>query len=675
MLKMPTFVGVVLSLSVVGFAQDPGVPPGCVLVDDMVVPEEMAHGESGYSGTAWPNGVVPYDFAAGVSSLNRERTRTALAELMAVANVRFVPRTTETAWITFQNSTGNNSYLGMSGGNQVINLVNWDYRYIICHEVMHALGFVHEHQRPDRDTYVTINWANISTGAAPQFGLSAATTPNAYDFLSIMHYSAGAFSSGGPSISCNAGYTQFQNQIGNLSYLPSGDAQGLVSRYGPPPAPRILSLSQTSAPVGTASLLLTVTGERFTAGDSNPLGTPRTRILWNGTPLTTNYVPATGQITATIAAGQLQTATCATIAVENPFPGGGISAPVPFAVGPTSCPSLVEFSLNSSAASLTIDGQNLGSAYGPALVVRKVPLAPTSLIFQTTAPGSLADTAIVLALPVPASAGGAVTPGLQAINLDLASPGLVFLQGGAFGPALLPTGPWTLGFAAPPPPIVLTAQTMVVDASLADGFRLTQAAALEVPIFDPCQSGTSLMLSDDSFVQQPLGFAFPWYGTFFSQIFVGSNGYVTFLTGSSQKNPTALGLRSLPPAIAPLYGDLDPGSGGTVRFLTDQSSRFGLCFTGVPAAGTALPVSFSVIADAGLRISTNYGSVASVPFVVGLAPGFGSGVLFPLNLSAGPHAIPGGSVPYEVFAPGAFDLGGASVVWTLSPTGVPTGAQ
>lgn len=66
------------------------------------------------------------------------------------------------------------------------------------HEIMHALGFYHEQSNPKRDSRVTILYQNIipeyryafdklSSDVVTSFGVP-------YDYESVMHYSAYAFS-------------------------------------------------------------------------------------------------------------------------------------------------------------------------------------------------------------------------------------------------------------------------------------------------------------------------------------------------------------------------------------------------------------------------------------------------------------------------------------------------
>lgn len=63
---------------------------------------------------------------------------------------------------------------------------------LYLHEIGHAIGLIHEQNRPDRDEFIRINVQNIQPGLQSQFEKypeSYINTRNVqYDFPSVMHY-------------------------------------------------------------------------------------------------------------------------------------------------------------------------------------------------------------------------------------------------------------------------------------------------------------------------------------------------------------------------------------------------------------------------------------------------------------------------------------------------------
>jgi len=112
--------------------------------------------------------------------------------------------------------------------------------------------------------------------------------------------------------------------LGGLAAQAQG-ARAMVSRpadAGDNPTPHINSLSPSAAVIGGAAFTLTVDGVGFV---------PASQVDWNGQALATTYL-SESQLTAQVDATSIATQQTATVTVDNPPPGGGVSPPVSFAV-------------------------------------------------------------------------------------------------------------------------------------------------------------------------------------------------------------------------------------------------------------------------------------------------------------------------------------------------------
>ena len=88
--------------------------------------------------------------------------------------------------------------MGRVGGEQLLSIgPNCLRTGVIIHEIMHALGFFHEHSRPDRDEHITVELENLRPGMEHNFlTLNLRNWFNMsipYDTKSVMHYSGYAF--------------------------------------------------------------------------------------------------------------------------------------------------------------------------------------------------------------------------------------------------------------------------------------------------------------------------------------------------------------------------------------------------------------------------------------------------------------------------------------------------
>ncbi|GBN62949.1 Astacin-like metalloprotease toxin 1 [Araneus ventricosus] len=144
----------------------------------------------------WPGGVVPYFISPELAHLT-ERIRSAMKHIEDNSCIRFKQRTNENDHIKIFKHSGCYSHWGRIGNQQLLSLGNGCEPFgTIVHELLHAIGFEHEHNRSDRDEYLNIYWDNIVDQWYYAFKKLA---PNQnrlltkFDYNSIMLYGSNSF--------------------------------------------------------------------------------------------------------------------------------------------------------------------------------------------------------------------------------------------------------------------------------------------------------------------------------------------------------------------------------------------------------------------------------------------------------------------------------------------------
>lgn len=143
----------------------------------------------------WDHGVVPYIIDEDFSAETKTEILAAIKEWNDKTVISLVPRQAETSYVRFQTTTERcRSHVGMTGGEQTIWWASSGSHCggvgFLLHEIGHTVGLWHEHQRTDRDTYLSVRDSGISQAGKEWIVPTGHPADGPYNYASVMHYHA-----------------------------------------------------------------------------------------------------------------------------------------------------------------------------------------------------------------------------------------------------------------------------------------------------------------------------------------------------------------------------------------------------------------------------------------------------------------------------------------------------
>ncbi|XP_041815003.1 low choriolytic enzyme-like [Chelmon rostratus] len=153
----------------------------------------------------WPksaggNVEIPFILSQKYDDADRSAILYAMKAFESKTCIRFIPRASQRAYLSIEPRYGCFSLLGRIGDKQVVSLQRFGClrQGIIQHELLHSMGFYHEHTRSDRDQHVRINWENVNEYFTFNFQKKDTSNLNTpYDYSSVLHYGRNAFAKTG----------------------------------------------------------------------------------------------------------------------------------------------------------------------------------------------------------------------------------------------------------------------------------------------------------------------------------------------------------------------------------------------------------------------------------------------------------------------------------------------